>query len=199
LNDRNQAILWARMVVSHPDKYYILDTETTGLDQAEIIELGIIDLVGNEIINQRFRPTVQIAWEATAIHGLDNLILDHEQPFYSVIHQLEPILADRIILIYNSMFDYSVMAHTYNIWNSDLPVFRNECVMHWYSQFCGEWNSYRGSYRWQKLPGGDHSAVGDCKATLNLIKHMAETELIGKFEPITGTEPVQALILPFKD
>jgi DNA polymerase III subunit epsilon len=191
LNDRNQAILWARLVLKHPDKYYILDTETTGLENAEIIELGIIDLAGNEIISQRFCPTVKVEPGATQIHGLDNLILDPEPPFYSIMDRLEPLLADRITLIYNAMFDYTAMSHTYNVWNSDLPVFRNGCVMHWYSQFCGEWNDYRGSYRWQKLPGGDHSAIGDCKATLSVIKHMAETELIGQFEPIQDLEPCQ--------
>jgi len=33
--------------------------------------------------------------------------------------------------------------------------------------------SKRGGYRSQKLPGGDHSALGDALATLRLIKEMA--------------------------
>jgi hypothetical protein len=31
----------------------------------------------------------------------------------------------------------------------------------------------RGGYRSQKLPGGDHSALGDALATLRLIEEMA--------------------------
>jgi hypothetical protein len=33
--------------------------------------------------------------------------------------------------------------------------------------------SKRGGYRSQKLPGGDHSALGDALATLRLIEEMA--------------------------
>ncbi|NJL65352.1 MAG: hypothetical protein HC903_30705 [Methylacidiphilales bacterium] len=47
------------------------------------------------------------------------------------------------------------------------------CAMHYYSQYVGEWNDYHGNYKWQKLPGGDHSALGDCHATLKIIKQMA--------------------------
>jgi hypothetical protein len=33
-------------------------------------------------------------------------------------------------------------------------------------------NDYHQFYTWQKLPGGDHSALGDCLATLKVIKDM---------------------------
>ena len=29
--------------------------------------------------------------------------------------------------------------------------------------------------RWQKLPGGDHSALGDCRATLAILHEMANS------------------------
>jgi DNA polymerase-3 subunit epsilon len=45
--------------------------------------------------------------------------------------------------------------------------------MHWYSQWIGDWNDYHGNYKWQRLPGGDHSALGDCRATLAVLKQMA--------------------------
>lgn len=32
------------------------------------------------------------------------------------------------------------------------------------------------NYRWQRLPGGDHSALGDCWATLKVLQKMAESE-----------------------
>ena len=34
--------------------------------------------------------------------------------------------------------------------------------------------SKRGGYKSQKLPGGDHTALGDARATLHLIERMAE-------------------------
>ena len=47
-----------------------------------------------------------------------------------------------------------------------------------YARFIGEWASWKDDYKWQKLPGGDHTALGDCIATLNIIKEMANTELM---------------------
>jgi DNA polymerase-3 subunit epsilon len=35
---------------------------------------------------------------------------------------------------------------------------------------------WRGGFRWQKLPGGDHSAIGDARATLAVIRRMAGEE-----------------------
>jgi DNA polymerase-3 subunit epsilon len=51
------------------------------------------------------------------------------------------------------------------------------CAMMFYSQFVGDWIDYRGDYKWQKLPGGDHSALGDCKATLKIIEEMAALQI----------------------
>jgi DNA polymerase-3 subunit epsilon len=44
-----------------------------------------------------------------------------------------------------------------------------------HAEWVGEWNDYHGSFRWQKLVGGDHSALGDCLATLETIRKMAES------------------------
>ena len=52
-----------------------------------------------------------------------------------------------------------------------------ECAMHPYSQWVGDWNDYHGSYRWQRLPGGDHTAIGDCHATYAVLQRMAEPDL----------------------
>ena len=39
-----------------------------------------------------------------------------------------------------------------------------------YAQFVGQWNDQYGNYRWHKLRGGDVTALGDCLATLDLIR-----------------------------
>jgi DNA polymerase-3 subunit epsilon len=41
-----------------------------------------------------------------------------------------------------------------------------------FAAYVGE-PSKRGGYRSQKLPGGDHTAIGDARATLRLIERMA--------------------------
>jgi hypothetical protein len=48
-----------------------------------------------------------------------------------------------------------------------------ECAMRAFAAYVGE-RSKRGGYRNQKLVGGDHTALGDARATLRLIEQMAE-------------------------
>jgi DNA polymerase III subunit epsilon len=52
----------------------------------------------------------------------------------------------------------------------ELPAW--ECAMRRYAAYVGE-PSKPGGYRSQKLPGGDHSALGDVLATLRLIEEVA--------------------------
>ena len=48
-----------------------------------------------------------------------------------------------------------------------------ECAMRAYAAYVGE-RSKRGGYKNQKLVGGDHTALGDARVTLRLIRRMAE-------------------------
>ncbi len=177
MNDRNAAINWAKSILDSPDDYYILDTETTGLESPEIIELGIINLNGKTIVNQRFNPKTKIENGATQIHGLTNASLQNEPSFDTIADRLQESIFTRKLLIYNFPYDEGAIWQTFTKHSRIAPTLRGECVMQQYSQFVGEWNDYRGSYRWQKLPGGDHSAIGDCQATLAVIKHMAASPM----------------------
>ena len=44
-----------------------------------------------------------------------------------------------------------------------------------YARFVGVWMAYKGEYKWQKLPSAQHGAIADCRATLQLLKMMANT------------------------
>jgi hypothetical protein len=46
-------------------------------------------------------------------------------------------------------------------------------VMAEYAKYVGEWNDKYGDYKWQRLPGATHGAVGDCLATLKVLRTMA--------------------------
>jgi DNA polymerase III subunit epsilon len=192
--DRNAAIMWARSVLDRRDEYYILDTETTGLSNPEVIELAIVDLDGVMMINQRFRPLTEIEPGATNIHGLTNDMLA-TQPQWSIVgSSMERDIFQRKLLIYNFSFDYQAIDGTYILHGIPFPGFGGECVMKWYSQFCGEWNDFRGSYRRQKLPGGDHSALGDCIATLDIIEIMAGSERVESSEPVDRSPTISEAI-----
>ena len=153
--------------------YLFLDTETTGLGNCQIIELAIIDLMGNTLINTRLNPTGDISDVATKIHGISKEDLKLSPTLPNIWAKFQEVTEGKIVLIYNADFDLNALASSLKAWKmKSLLSVRYDCVMMMYSKFVGEPGKYAGSHKWQKLPGGNHTALGDCQATLAVIKKM---------------------------
>jgi len=169
--DRLKAIAWAREVITK--NVVFLDTETTGLG-GEVIELAIVDGAGHVRFNGRFKPQREIEPGAAAVHGLTADILAGAPDWADCYNEIRGILEGaELVLIYNAEFDVGRLWLTCRLRDLEPFKFQNACVMEWYSQFCGVWSRRHGSYRWQPLPGGDHSALGDCLAALDVVKGIA--------------------------
>lgn len=175
MNAKEQAQNWARAMLEMPTgTALILDTETCDLN-GEIIELGIIDTVGNSLYNRRFNPLSNIAAGAFRVHGISHLMLMDEPRFAQEYEPIAAILANaKIVLIYNAAFDMRCLAETCRLHAQQPLVFKSACLMNWYAIFIGE--KRRGTFKWQPLTGGDHSAVGDCRAALAFLRRMAAVE-----------------------
>lgn len=164
---------WARQLLDGGD-FIIMDTETTGLE-GEIVELAIIDASGRALFNGRFNPLTPVEPEAAAIHGLTDEVLASERPFPEAYKEVAGILTGAsVVVIYNAAFDDGRLQDTCELHNLPVIEYRSACAMEEYAAFVGELRG--GGFRWQPLPGGDHSALGDCRATLDLIHHMAQAE-----------------------
>jgi DNA polymerase-3 subunit epsilon len=174
--DLQNAIQWAREVLQDKN-VVILDTETTDL-HGEAIEIAVIDLAGNVLFNQRVKPLGEINPDAERIHGISMKALENEPTFNQVYQQLASLTNGKRVLIYNYAFDSRILQEQCKSHN--LPAFNwhidSDCVMLWYAQWYGDWNDYHGNYRWQRLSGGNHSALGDCRATLEVLKSMAKED-----------------------
>lgn len=175
--DKQKVINWAQDVLTNKDDWLILDTETTGLDdQAEIVQLAVIDLDGNTIIDTLVKPTVAISKEASDIHGITKETVKDAPSFPEVYSLIEEKIRKKFVLIYNRNFDVRILKHCCEI--NNLNYFNlliiSECLMEKYAICYGDWNENYQSYKWQKLPGGDHTALGDCKASLTLLHGIAQ-------------------------
>ena len=163
---------WAKKMLA-TEGALILDSETTGLD-GEIVELAIIDMLGKELFNHRFRPVTEIESGATAVHGMTNEMLEDERDFCVYYDQLSLILEEAaVVVIYNASFDVARLRQTCRLHKQPDLKFKSDCAMEQYAAFVGDWHDYYESFTWQRLPGGDHTAVGDCRATLAVLQKMA--------------------------
>lgn len=172
--DKELAEAWARELLSRPD-WVLLDTETTGLwNDAEIIQIGILGPDGEPILDTLCRPAGPIPPGATRIHGITDERVARAPRFEQIYPAFAEVLRGRTLIIYNVGYDRDMIRQTCERYGLAVPeVVDWQCAMLMYAQWYGDWNDYRGNYRWQKLTGGDHSAIGDCRATYRLMQRMA--------------------------
>lgn len=194
-----EAIEWARAILDQPDRYVILDTETTGLtNDDEVIQIGVIAPSGEILLDHLIRPAKRqfIHPRAQQVHGITMTMLVDKPLYGQISHLLESVVRGRTVITYNAEFDRRLLGQTAAFAGGFVPPDPWECAMLQYAQFVGEWDDYRNKYRWQKLRGGDHTAVGDCKATLTRIKEIAAAKrrryssevAVQAEEVVSGTE-----------
>jgi len=158
-----------------------LDTETTGLgENAEIIQIGIIDENGKVLIDTLVQCQNEIPFSATKIHGIEKEDLVNAPTWPEIHKEVCDILKDaEDVFIYNAEYDTRLLEQTTARYNLKLPKFNSYCVMEEYAFF------YNNEV-WEKLVWAckklnvdingieAHSAVGDCEMTRRLHKKMLE-------------------------
>lgn len=170
-------------------QFYVLDTETTGLgEDAQIVELGLINQDGEKLIDTLIKPTIEIPSEATSIHGITTeKAMDEGFSWSQVNEQLFEILISPLerkdLVIYNADYDVRLInqtcfLHDHNSIFDMLNIPHVTCAMLEYAEYWGEETS-RG-YKWQSLSNAckqqnvkvenAHRAIADCQMTLNLLK-----------------------------
>ena len=129
-----------------------LDTETTGLsEEAEVIEIAIVDAEGRPLVNTLIRPQTTVPPDAARVHGLTNAILQGAPTWPEVWPQIQAAMAGRLVLIYNVDFDVRLMQQTsarYGI-PFDIPGVEFGDLLTLYSEFKGARGSDGSLRRWR--------------------------------------------------
>jgi DNA polymerase-3 subunit epsilon len=173
MTHRQQAATWAQTILNQPlGHVLILDTETCDLN-GEVIELAIINTLGETRYHSRYCPITPIQPGAFRVLGLTAELLAGEACFADEYELVAGLLgAAKQVLIYNAAFDLRCLAETCRLHKRDPLRIQTRCLMQMYAEWYGEPGRY-GGYKWQKLMGGDHSALGDARAALNVLRRMA--------------------------
>jgi DNA polymerase-3 subunit epsilon len=183
ISTRHQSIQTARQKIAQNPVY--LDTETTGLGNfAEIIEICILDDSGLVLYESLVKPFRMIPQDVIRIHRITNDLVCNAPRWDTVWLEIEPILADRQVGIYNAEFDMRMMSQSHRMvgmrW-SESQRFTPFCIMRLYAQFYGEKN---GNYRWHSLDDARrqcglslpnlHRARDDSLLARAVLHHMAD-------------------------
>ncbi|HDG1673853.1 TPA: 3'-5' exonuclease [Kluyvera cryocrescens] len=173
------------------DDRLFIDTETTGLgDDAEIVEICIIDSYGFVLLNTLVKPTKPIPDEAIAIHGITNEMVAFAPTWTDICGAVEELFRRFGFVIYNADYDIRIIRQTYALSGNAsaaapwLLADHSVCAMKLYAEYRGEQGKYHG-YKWHKLidaaasegvavEGKAHRALADCQMTVGIVKAMAQ-------------------------
>lgn len=180
---KNKAILRAREIIKDKNNWLILDTETTGLYDAEIVEITILNLDKKILFNSLIKPTICIPDDATRIHGITNEMVATSPNFPEIYDQIKSIITGKTVAIYNADFDVSILKYCCQLHKLKRLKFKCYCIMDLYARYYGEYSDYHGNFKWQPLNGG-HRATGDCLAVLDLIEEMANSKVTEDLESL---------------
>lgn len=185
LADKLKSARWARELLK--GEFVIFDTETTGFEQSdEIVQIGVVDQAGEVVLERLIKPTQPIS--NSQYHGLTDDLVKDAPGFPAVYEQINAALSGKTVLAYNAEYDIRMLNQVCQRHGLNPILFSGGCVMEQYAQFNGEWNAYHGNYRWKKLREAlaafglkhedfgtkEHDACTDARATLAVLKKMAE-------------------------
>ncbi len=186
---QHQIVQWAKALIQQEP--LILDTETTGKDDGEIVQIAIVSLSGAVLLDQLIKPKLPIPPDATRIHGITNAMVQDAPTWKAMRQTVALTLINKDVIVYNASFDLRMIKQSDERWNFSGSAWvsdqrRWHCAMERYAEFHGDWNDYRGNYKWQSLDNAlrqcgitapdnapAHSALGDCLRTLALLNHLA--------------------------
>jgi DNA polymerase-3 subunit epsilon len=197
VRDRYHAAQWAKELTMRED-WVIIDTETTGLRNAEIIQIGVLSGGGEVLLDSLVKPTIPIPLKTSIIHGITDDQVQNAPTFPEIYPHFVDLIKNKAVVIYNAQFDEAIFRYCCNRAHFNVPSFTAlHNAMQWYAKWIGDWSDYHGNYRWPKLPGGDHSAIGDCHATLKVIQTMSNSFILeSKADGKPSSSQRSSIIIP---
>ncbi len=174
---------WAQDILARSN-VLILDTETTGFsNDAEVIDIAIVDCAGNVKLNTLIQCQASIPAEAKAVHHINELMLRSAPTFEQIWPKLERLLSTHEIIIYNAEYDIRLLKQTAKRYKLDLPEMKVHCLMKHYSSYVGITSSHVEGYRNLKLAAAcihfrieqteAHRALVDSQASLHVLRGLA--------------------------
>lgn len=183
INDKDEAIKLARWILLN--EYCVIDTETTGIQNAEMVQIAILHSNGYQY-KSMVKPSKPIEPGASKVHHITDEDVERSPSALQIVKNI-PVRG--LIIIYNAPYDTEVIKRSVSslgsTYNFEAGIYDAMLI---YAAFKGEWNDFYGNYKWQKL--GDacaqcnltitedlHDAMADAIMTERLVKWVAQQKL----------------------
>ncbi|ADI14642.1 Exonuclease RNase T and DNA polymerase III [Truepera radiovictrix DSM 17093] len=164
------------------DDVLILDTETTGLKSAEVIELALLSTRGEVLLDTLVRPKVmRLNPYAARVHRITLAELADRPTWPEVLPELRRLAERATVLAWNAPFDARMLEATSAAWGLPHPRLLFACAMRLYARARGR-RSY-GLHRALADEGlsellecyASHRARGDVQFVLEVLRAALRT------------------------
>jgi DNA polymerase-3 subunit epsilon len=162
------------------DDVLVLDTETTGLKGAEVIELSMINTRGEVLLDTLIKPKRRyISPFAQQVHHITLGMLDSQPTWPEVLPEFERLTKRATVLAWNASFDRRMIEQTSGAWGVQHPRVLFVCAMHLYSQCrqCKRTSLQKAvdleGLAHLKALHTAHRALGDVTFTLNVLRTLS--------------------------
>jgi len=113
----------------------ILDTETTGMKGAEVIELSVINTKGETLLDTLIKPqTTFMNPYAQRVHNISMDMLQDAPTWPDVLPELHAIAKHSTVLAWNASFDAKMLEQTSELWRLEHPKWLFVCAMRLYAK-----------------------------------------------------------------
>lgn len=159
----------------------LLDTETTDLQNARLVQLAYKDLTSGQMVNELFKAPVAIGYGAMSIHHITNEMVAEKLSFAdSVQYQELASLAQAgvIIVAHNAPFDLQVLKNE----GLSFPIFIDTCrvAQHLIPSEQHKLQYLRYFLQFPPVVAEAHDALGDVLVLELLFNHL-KTVVAEKF------------------
>lgn len=170
----------------------VLDTETTGLDpdHARIVEVALVPILGGDTVGTGrswlVHPGGPIPPEATAIHGIDDAMVQDAPRFGQGLGALSGQLVGSVLVAFNAPFDRAMVAAEWlraDPWGLMPAALSDRATWIDPLTWIREWDRYVSDQGRHKLAttcarrgvehGDRHRALGDALACARLLLSLA--------------------------
>lgn len=176
-DDRANKARGAILELLRRDDVLILDTETTGLGDAEVIEVSLIDTSGTVLLDTLVRPRGgTMNPYAQRVHGITLEMLADQPSWPEVLPEMLRIAERSTLLAWNAQFDRLMLSNSSRAWELEPPRLLFVCAMRLYAQLHGR-RGY-GLHRAIRDRGmqhlferhASHRSLGDVQLVLELLR-----------------------------
>ena len=144
----------------------ILDTETTGMSNAEVIEVSVINTKGDTLLDTLVKPrTTTMNPYAYRVHNISMSMLKDAPGWPDILPQLHDIAKESTVLAWNASFDARMLEQSSTVWDLEHPRWLFVCAMRLYAKKRGI------------KPRGLHKAVVDENLSYLLEEYVSHRAL----------------------